>query len=94
MKPKPGVSLNEVTKITLSHHDDSIVVIHNSVSRAHVLNLAPAAPGGNNNNAGPVVEKYSGFLVVLMDAIVKAKVRKELLVKFFALFYSWIGRSC
>lgn len=77
MKPKPGVSLNEITKITLSHHDDSIVVIHNSVSRAHVLNLAPAAPGGNNNNAGPAVEKYSGFLVVLQEAITKCKVKRN-----------------
>jgi hypothetical protein len=75
MKPKPGVALNEVTKISLSHHDDSIVVIHNSVSRAHVLNLAPAVnAGGNNNNVPHQAEKYSGFVVVLTEAIKKAKV--------------------
>ncbi len=74
-KSKPGVPLTEVTKISLSHHNDSIVVVHNSTYRAHVLNLAAPAQGGNNNNApaGDASERYSGFVVVLTEAVKKAK---------------------
>jgi hypothetical protein len=74
-KSKEGVPLTEVTKISLSHHDDSVVVVHNSGHRAHVLNLAGPAQGGNNNNApaGEAAERYSGFVVVLTEAIKKAK---------------------
>ncbi len=75
-KSKAGVSLNEVTRISMSRHDDSIVVIHNSTNRAHVLNLASPPTGGNNNNAPPPGvggEKYSGFVIVLTEAVKKIK---------------------
>ena len=71
-KAKPGIALTEVTKVSMSKHDDAIVVIHNSVNRAHVLNLSPNLGGGNDNNADGK-ERYSGFVTVLLEAVAAAK---------------------
>lgn len=80
-KLKQGIALTEVTKISLSKHNDSLVVIHNSTNRAHVISLAPrlacGAPAGGQNDAVQVQglgkERYSEFLVVFLEAVAAAK---------------------
>jgi len=80
-KPKSGIPLTEVTKISMSKHDDSIVIVHNSVNRAHVLNISPALGGPNDNNADGK-ERYSGFVLALVEAVKKVKKTDNVQVEF------------
>jgi len=70
-KNKAGIPLNEVTKISMSKHNDNFVIVHNSTNRAHVLNLMT-----------PDKERYSGFVLVLMEAIEKLKPGANIPVEF------------